>query len=105
MDSDSASTSSSTMTTMAFELAEQDVPSFSVGERFKTFEEFDIKLNRRLLFTQEKVVKARSSKTIQWYNARNLQKKFRDDLKYKLLNYRCKHGGTFASRGTERKTK
>ena len=65
MDSDSASTSSSTMTTMAFELAEQDVPTFLVGERFKTFEEFEAKLNQRILFTQEKVVKDRSSKTIQ----------------------------------------
>ena len=83
---------------------DQDVPMFFVGERFETFNEFNDKLNKRIMLTHEKVVK-KVCKTIHFYNKRNILKKFREDLQYKLLIILCKHSGTFKTRGSEiRKT-
>ena len=82
------------------------IPRIYRGQTFRTFQEFLDLLQKRNEILNEKLVIGGGSRTIK--RANELVKKtspYREDFVYAWVNYRCKHEGTFSTRGTKSRTR
>ena len=73
--------------------------SFSVGDTFQTFEEFESKLEA---YKKERFVEfwRRDSRTIAAARKRGIDRPLKEELRYHELKYCCIHGGqAFKPRG------
>ena len=84
-------------------MTSETAPTFFIGDRFKNYKEFDEKLKARIQVTNEKLAKTNDCKSVQTYNSRNQGKKYREDIKYKILRLQCTHGGIFKKQSRQRK--
>ena len=82
----------------------EDVPSFSVGEQFTNFSEFESKLNSRLALTNEKLrIGVGSTKMTVSCGKKEKEQQPRDDIVYRYVEFVCRHGGIHKSRGCQKR--